>query len=61
MFTDSSSTSWGEFFFYIRGSMIPLPVCRFLLQTGSNTSTINRHHCHHYPTLCITRTPEPIP
>jgi hypothetical protein len=23
---------------------------RFLLQTGSHTSTITRHHCHHFPT-----------
>jgi hypothetical protein len=25
----------------------------FLLQTGSNTTTITRHHCHHFPTLSL--------
>jgi hypothetical protein len=26
---------------------------RFLLQTGSNTTTFARHHCHHFPTLSL--------
>jgi hypothetical protein len=27
--------------------------CRFLLQTGSNTTTITGHHYHHFPTLSL--------
>jgi hypothetical protein len=27
--------------------------CRFLLQAGSNTTTITRHHCHRFPTVSL--------
>jgi hypothetical protein len=26
---------------------------RFLLQTRSNTTTVTRHHCHHFPTFSL--------
>jgi hypothetical protein len=31
-----------------------------LLQIGTNTITLTRHHYHHFPHL-ITRTPKPMP
>jgi hypothetical protein len=46
--------------FFLRWSLLPFPVGRFLLQSGYKTTTITRHHCHHFPTF-INGTPEPIP
>jgi hypothetical protein len=44
--------------------VIPFPR-RCSLQTGSNSRTITRHHCPHFPTLSlpmyICRIPESIP
>jgi hypothetical protein len=25
----------------------------FLLQTGGSTTTVTRHHCHHYPNISL--------
>jgi hypothetical protein len=38
------------FLFYWISETVPR---RFLLQTGSNTTLITRHHCHLFPTLSL--------
>jgi hypothetical protein len=41
---------WAIFLLFSTGISDTVP-CRCLLQTGCNTTTITRHHCHHFPTL----------
>jgi hypothetical protein len=42
--------SFAKCFLGLRGSVLPFTL-RFFLKTGCNTTTIARHHGHHYPTL----------
>jgi hypothetical protein len=39
---------------FLWGSAIPFPL-GFFLQTGRNTTTITRHHFHHFPTFSLER------
>jgi hypothetical protein len=56
----SNAYSYKFTFLYIGTRIRGTNPRRFSLHTGSNTTTLTRHHCHHFPTSWLHRTPKPI-
>jgi hypothetical protein len=46
--------------FYFSTGISETVARRFLLQKGSNTTTISSHHCHHFPTLSLEHLSLPL-